>query len=106
VPDWVHEHLHDLPETMQESGRRAHQYEAEVLDLVEAATLRNRVGDTFTGVVLEADRNDPAKGDLMVRDPAVEARVRAASGHLPVGEDVRVRLTEADPATRVVRFEV
>jgi exoribonuclease R len=106
VPEWVHEHLHDLPETMQESGRRAHQYEAEVLDLVEAATLRNRVGDTFTGVVLEADRNDPAKGDLMVRDPAVEARVRAASGHLPVGEDVRVRLTEADPATRVVRFEV
>jgi exoribonuclease R len=100
----VHEHLHDLPETMQESGRRAHQYEAEVLDLVEAETLRGRVGDTFTGVVLEADPHEPAKGDLMVREPAVEARVTAPSGTLPVGEEVRVRLVDADPATRVVRF--
>jgi exoribonuclease R len=106
VPDWVHEHLHDLPETMQESGRRAHQYEAEVLDLVEAETLKGRVGETFTGVVLEADQHDPTKGDLMVRDPAVEARVSATSGHLPVGEEVQVRLTEADPATRLVRFEI
>jgi exoribonuclease R len=105
VPGWVHEHLHDLPATMQESGRRAHQYEAAVLDLVEAETLKGRVGDMFTGVVLEADEDDPGKGDLMVREPAVEARVTASSGELPVGEEVRVRLVEADPDARVVRFE-
>jgi exoribonuclease R len=106
VPDWVHEHLHDLPATMQESSRRAHQYEAEVLDLVEAETLKGRVGDTFTGVVLEADQHDPTKGDLMVRDPAVEGRVSVIPGPLPVGEEVGVRLTEADPTTRTIRFEL
>jgi exoribonuclease R len=106
VPDWARERLHELPETMQESGRRAHQYESMVLDLVEAHTLKNRVGETFTGVVLEAEAKDPGKGDLMVRDPAVEARVTATSGTVPVGEEVQVRLAEATPATRTVRFEL
>jgi exoribonuclease R len=106
VPDWARERLHELPETMQESGRRAHQYESMVLDLVEAHTLKNRVGEAFTGVVLEAEAKDPGKGDLMVRDPAVEARVTATSGAVPVGEEVQVRLAEATPATRTVRFEL
>jgi hypothetical protein len=35
----------------------------------------------------------------------VEARVSSTSP-LPVGEDVAVTLAEADPATRVVRFEL
>jgi exoribonuclease R len=106
VPDWARERLHELPGTMQESGRRAHQYEAAVLDLVEASTLKGRVGEPFTGVVLEAEHDDPARGDLMVRDPAVEARVTASDGHLPVGEEADVRLAEADPVTRTVRFEL
>ncbi|WP_310963825.1 RNB domain-containing ribonuclease [Nocardioides terrisoli] len=105
VPQWVLDRLHDLPATMQESGRRAHQYEAAVLDLVEAETLKGRVGEPFEGVVLEVEHDELTKGDLMVRDPAVEARVVGREA-LPVGEAVTVTLAEADPATRTVRFQL
>jgi exoribonuclease R len=103
VPGWVRERLHDLPETMQRSGRLAHSYENAVLDLVEAATLRERVGERFPGVVVAADPDDPRKGEAVVRDPAVESKV-TGEGPLPVGEDVELVLAEADPDTRRVRF--
>jgi hypothetical protein len=41
----------------------------------------------------------------MVQRPAVEAGVTAADA-LPLGADVSLRLAEADPATRTVRFEL
>lgn len=104
VPDWVRGQLHELPAVMQESGRRSHQYESMVLDLVEAWTLRTRVGETFAGVVTELEHDDPDKGELVVKDPAVQGHVAGTA--LPVGEQVQARLTEADPATRTVRFEV
>lgn len=103
VPDWVRSQLHELPAVMQGSGRRSHQYEAMVLDLVEAWTLHRRVGQTFSGVVIEVEANHPDKGDLVVRDPAIQAHVTGTA--LPVGEQVQARLVEADPATRTVRFE-
>ncbi|MCW2781739.1 MAG: ribonuclease [Marmoricola sp.] len=104
VPAWVLEKLPDLPKTMEESGRRSHGYEGAVLSLVEAATLQDRVGQKFDGVVLEARRDDPHKGDVQLHTPAVEGSVTAASGDLPVGEAVTVTLAEADVSTRVVRF--
>lgn len=104
VPQWVHDRLHDLPATMQSADRLAHQYEKAIVDLVEAAILRSRVGESFTGVVLEIEHDDPTKGDLMIREPAIEARVHGTT--LVPGEEVTARLTEADPATRTVRFEV
>jgi hypothetical protein len=88
---------------MRASGQRSHQYEHAVLDLVEALTLRDRVGQSFEGVVLEAEHDDAGAGTVMVRDPAVEAKLSSGSP-LPVGEDVTVTLSEADPATRTVRF--
>ncbi len=103
VPDWVLAGLGTLPDTMRRSGQRAGAYERAVLDLVEATTLRDRVGERFPGVILEAGR-DELTGDVMVREPAVSARV---TGHapLPVGEEVEVRLAEAEPSTRTVRFD-
>ena len=103
VPAWVHEALPDLPETMQRSARRAHAYENAVVDLVEAATLQGRTGERFAGVVVGAEEDDPRKGDAMVRDPAVAARVTGAEP-LPVGEDVELVLAEADVDARRVRF--
>ncbi|MGY2874438.1 exoribonuclease R [Marmoricola sp. URHA0025 HA25] len=103
VPAWVRERLHDLPETMQRSGHLANAYENAVLDLVEAATLAGRVGERFAGVVVAAESDDPRKGDAVVREPAIEAKV-AGEEPLPVGEDVELVLAEADPATRRVRF--
>jgi exoribonuclease R len=105
VPAWVLEKLDVLPRTMQASSGRAHQYERTVLDLVEAAVLHPHVGETFPGVVVQVDDDDPKRGDIVVQQPAVEAHV--ASGYdLPLGSDVEAKLVEADTGSRVVRFEV
>jgi exoribonuclease R len=105
VPAWVTDALADLPRTMQESGRRAHTYENAVNDLVEAEVLKDSVGERFTGVVLEAERDDPKKGDVQVADPAVDAKV-TSDQRLPVGEEATVVLVTADPATRKVAFRL
>ncbi len=105
VPAWVRKRLHELPEIMRDSGRRANSYENAVLNLVEAETLKGRLGERFEAVVTEADTDDQRKGEVMLREPAVEAVV-VSDNPLPVGEDVTVTLTEADPQRRVVRFRL
>jgi exoribonuclease R len=103
VPDWVLARLHELPDTLRESAQRANRYEGAVLNLVEAALLQHRVGETFPGVVVEVDRDDQSRGTVTVQDPAVEARV-TGTGDLPLGEDVTVTLATADPEARKVEF--
>jgi exoribonuclease R len=103
APQWVLDRLDTLPETMRDSGRRSHAYENAVLNLVEALTLAPRVGEQLDAVVTEVEDDDARKGTVMVREPAVEARVSSTSP-LPVGEDVTVTLDAADPATRRVHF--
>ena len=105
VPDWVVAAMGELPDTMTESGRRANQYENAVVDLCEAELLKERVGEAFIAVVVEVDEKDATKGDVTIQDPAIEARV-SGSADLPLGEEVRVRLAQADPASRAVSFEV
>jgi exoribonuclease R len=103
VPRWVLDKLDELPRTLQDSGHKAHQYEKAVLDLVEAAVLRDRVGETFAGVVVQVDEDDAHHGDVVVQEPAIEAKV-SSQHDLPLGTDVSARLAEADVATRTVRF--
>jgi exoribonuclease R len=105
VPGWVLQKLGELPATMQSSGQRANKYENAIVNLVEAEVLRHSVGETFDGVVVAVDPDDPRRGDVVVQRPATEASVTAAS-ELPLGSNVRVRLAEADPTTRTVRFEL
>jgi exoribonuclease R len=105
VPRWVLDALPGLPATMQESARRAGRYENAVLDLAEAVALAPRVGETFEGAIVEVEQKDPRRGEVMLREPAILARVEAGSD-LPLGEQVRVRLVEADPASRRIRFEL
>ncbi|MGH3365015.1 MAG: RNB domain-containing ribonuclease, partial [Nocardioidaceae bacterium] len=105
VPGWVLEKLDELPATMQASGQRANKYENAILNLVEAEVLRSSVGQTFDGVVVAVDPEDPRKGDVVVQQPAIEAAVTGAQ-ELPLGTTVSVRLVQADPATRTVRFEL
>ncbi|SDS96191.1 RNB domain-containing ribonuclease [Jiangella sp. DSM 45060] len=105
VPGWVVDRLGELPKTMQGSTRRANQYERAVLDLVEAAVLQGYVGESFDGVVVEVDDRDQRKGDVTIREPAVEAPI-SDGGDLPLGTDVRARLAAADPRTRTIRFEL
>ncbi|RZA28934.1 MAG: RNB domain-containing ribonuclease [Lysobacteraceae bacterium] len=105
VPQWVLDALPGLPATMQASARRASRYENAVLDLAEAASLASRVGEVFEGAIVEIEQKEPRQGEVMLREPAILARVEAAVA-LPLGEQVQVRLVEADPATRRIRFEL
>jgi exoribonuclease R len=105
VPSWVLSRLSGIPEVLKNAGRKASQYEAMVLDLVEAGVLAPQVGETFDAVVTEVDDKDAARGRITIQDPAVEARVSSGSG-LPLGSEVRVRLAQADVASRSVVFEI
>src|SRR5699024_1188151 len=104
VPSWVLEALPGLPDSMREAGHRASRFEHAVLDLVEAVVLEKRVGETFAGCIIDIDRDHPERGDAMVRTPAIEARVDGRSA-LPLGERVTLKLVEADPGARRVRFQ-
>jgi exoribonuclease R len=105
VPAWVLSALPGLPATMQASSHRARQYEKAVLDLAEAEALAPRIGNIFAGAIVEVAPNDPRKGVVIVREPAIEASVSSASA-LPLGTHVKVKLVEADPAKRTTRFEL
>jgi exoribonuclease R len=105
VPEWVRARLPELPKEMEQSARRAAQYEDAILDLAEAGVLASAVGQAFSGVVTDVDHSDPQSGLVVIRDPAIEARV-TGNAPLPLGERVDVRLAQADVATRTVRFEL
>lgn len=103
VPDWARSALPALPATMEESNRRAQQYEGGIVSTVEAAVLEHSVGQTFEAVVVDVDEHGDA-GTVQLRDPAVTARCEG--GDLPLGEPIEVRLVVADVSKRVVRFEL
>jgi exoribonuclease R len=105
VPEWVVAAMHELPDTMTGSGRRANQYENAIVDLCEAELLHERVGERFTAVVVDLDEKDRRRGDITIQDPAIEATA-TGSGELPLGEEVTVELLAADPRTRTVEFRV
>ena len=103
VPGWVHAALPDLAQQMQESSQRASRYERMALDMVEAGLLQHRVGESFEAVVVEVSEKDPTRGTVTMAEPAVEAPVVSATD-IPLGSEVRVRLTMADLAQRKVEF--
>ncbi len=105
VPGWVLAELHGLPDTLRTSAQKANRYEAAVLNLVEAALLQHRVGDRFSGVIVEVDHDDPERGTITIQEPAIDARV-SGSGALPLGDDVTVTLAVADPVERRVEFRL
>ena len=101
VPQWVRQRLHGLPEEMAAAERRAKRYERAVVDLVEAFLLKDRVGEVFPGTVVDVDR-ERDRGTVVIPEPAVSAKVTGS--HLPLGEQVRVRLTGADVTNGAVAF--
>jgi len=103
VPGWVFHALDDLPEQMAFAERRAKKYERAIIDLLEVYLLADRVGQTFTGTLIEVNR-DKQHGTVLIEEPAVEGRV--IGDQLRLGQEVVVRLTSADYAKGAVSFEV
>lgn len=101
IPQWVVDRLPQLPETMADADRRAHEVDRAVVDMTEAWLLSGRIGEDFAATVIDADKN---AGTIVLDAPAVRARCEGTD--LPVGEKITARLTEADVANRQVRFEL
>jgi exoribonuclease R len=90
-----------LPEQMAEADRLAHEVDRAVVDMTEAWLLKDRVGQHFPAVVIDAQDH---AGTVVLDEPAVRARCDGAG--LQVGERVGVILVEADVARREVRFRL
>lgn len=102
VPEWVREALPTLPAAMSDSDRRAGALDRGCIDAAEAAALAGAVGSLFDAVAVDVD-DEQGRGSVQLTDPPVLAR---CVGPLTLGAATRVRLVEADVATRTVRFEV
>jgi exoribonuclease R len=94
VPEEIRAVLPKLPEVMAETGRVASAADRGAVDLAEAVLLADRVGQVFEAAVVDDDQ-------IALDEPPVRAR---CTGELMPGERVRVRLTDADPVKRLVRF--
>ena len=101
-PDWALAALDALPKEMADGSRRAGTVERACVDIVEAALLKDRVGEVFDGYVVEVEERQPTVGKVQLESPAVIARIEGEQ--LPLGERLRVRLTQADPGAATVRF--
>ena len=106
VPEWVLQALPDLPDVMEQTGKRARAIGRGALTALEALVLRGHEDEVFDGVIT-SERD--GRGELVLTEPAVVTEVRGGSGQsggrLPVGERVRVRLLSADPAAGI-RFQL
>ena len=86
--------LEALPAEMAAGGRAAGAVERACVDLVEALVLAPHVGARFPATVIDDH-------EIQLAEPAVRAR---CDGELEPGQELTVRLVEADPARRHVRF--
>ncbi|WP_455189583.1 RNB domain-containing ribonuclease [Actinomyces naeslundii] len=106
VPEWVLQALPDLPDVMEQTGKRARAIGRGALTVLEALVLRGHEGEVFDGVITSEREG---RGELVLTEPAVVTEVRGGSGQagdrLPIGERVRVRLLSADPAAGI-RFQL
>jgi exoribonuclease R len=99
VPDWVLEALPLLPDEMRSADMRSRALDRACVDLMEAVVLEAHVGEDYVGVVVDERKEYDA---VQLHWPAV--RAHAVPGGLGLGRRVTVRLVEADPSRRRVRF--
>lgn len=103
-PEWAVAALAVLPDEMADGTRLANTAERESVDLVEAAVLKDRVGETFEATVIDVKDREPLVGTVHLAEPAVVGRVESTREELPLGGRLRVRLTRADPGTAKILF--
>lgn len=100
VPAWVEQAIDEIPDAMAEGDRRSRSLDRAVVDATEAFVLHPHLGDVFPAAVMETGDK---YGTVVIEAPAVQAR--CDTPHLPLGEEIHVRCTEADVDERTVRFE-
>lgn len=100
VPDWVDAAFPQLPGTMRSSDQRAHAADRAVVDATEAWLLRDRIGERFEVLVIDADEHGAT---VTLDEPAVRAPCHG--DNLEAGTRISAELVRADVATRTVLFE-
>jgi exoribonuclease R len=100
VPDVVQAAFPKLPPVMDHADDTSSQIERAVLELAEAALLTAQTQRTFPAVVTDVDDRGAR---IQLCDLPVVSRV--SIHRVEPGDDVRVRVVEADVATRTMKFE-
>ena len=98
VPPSLTDQITRLPDVMQTSEGRASSVDRAVIDLLEAVSLQDRVGEILDAEVVDADN-----GIVQTFDSAIRARATQLL-NAQDGDLVRVRIDAADPTTRRVRL--
>ena len=93
--------LQRLPKVMDDVASLAGSVERACIDLVESVVLSGREGQEFTGVV--AEDSGPTAVVHLVNDGV---RIRLPLPNVVAGDTVRLRLRAADPAKRLLAFDV
>lgn len=101
VPDWAASAFAPLAPIMNQAEARAAQVDSAVVELAEAVVLEARVGEMFAGRVTGID--DRGARVQLCAEPVV---TRVQSAALALGQEVKLKLTEAVPAQRITRFEL
>lgn len=100
VPDEVAQAFVDLPDVMARADALGNRLDRLVVDLVEAIVLRDQEGRVFEALVTDIDDRGAR---VQLCDVPVVARVDAR--RTAPGDRIHVRLLEASPEERRVRFE-
>ena len=102
VPAWARDSLDELPALMRTSSARAGQLDSAALDRVEAALLRDRVGEAFEAVVLDVRG---ARARVQIAEPPVTGQCRLPEDTAyGAGTAIRVRVVRAEIATGTIEL--
>lgn len=103
-PTWATDALVDLPKLMERARARERSADRMVVSLAEAAVLVGYVGEEVEGVVVDADPSRDV-ATVQLSRPAVVADVADARGRFGLGDEIRLRVSAADPRNRTVRLD-
>jgi exoribonuclease R len=99
VPESAVQAFARLPQVMAKADQLGGRIERAVVDLAEAVMLGGRIGEPFQAIVTDIDERGAR---IQLVDLPVVARID--SEDRSPGERLTVKLIEADPTTRTIRF--
>ncbi|MEO5810230.1 MAG: RNB domain-containing ribonuclease, partial [Sphingomicrobium sp.] len=100
VPGAVTDAFQKLPKIMAKADARANQIDRAVIDLAETVMLDGREGESFAAVVTDVDERGVR---MQLCDLPIVTRISAHQ--VRSGDALRVKLVDADPATRRMEFQ-